>query len=289
MHRLGVALVLALLPLAGARAQNLVTNPTFDHDLEGWTVEQSAAVWSPQDAAASPFSGSLAALPAALGHGAVIRSNCFAASPGSYSLAYKHSETGPDQFGVTAFLRWYSDASCNANAWFASSTSLGGSSYHPAWQQLSSATLGFDLIAPAGTRSAAVEIYADSPAYFDDVVVVRQSTCASLVCLNDGRFAIDVRWYTGAASGHGTPIDVTADSATYSFFGTGNIELVVKVLDGCAVNGHHWVFIAGLTDVSVDVIVTEVATANATSYSNPLGQPFQPIQDTSAFPFPTCR
>jgi hypothetical protein len=281
MYRLGVALGLALLPLAGARAQNLVTNPAFDHDLEGWTVEQGAAVWSPQDAAASLFSGSLAALPTAPGQGAIIGSNCFAASPGRYSLAYKHSETGPDQFGVTAFLRWYSDASCNA--WFASSTSLGGSSYHPAWQTLSSANLGFDLIAPAGTRSAALEVYADSPAYFDDFVVVRQSTCASLVCLNDGRFAVDVRWYTAEASGHGTPVDVTADSATYSLFGTGNVELVVKVLDGCAVNGHHWVFMAGLTDVMVLVTVTEVATATAWSYSNPLGQPFPPIQDISAF------
>ncbi|HEV8238015.1 MAG TPA: hypothetical protein VGS57_01450 [Thermoanaerobaculia bacterium] len=277
-HLLGGGLGLVFASLACARAQNLITNPSFDHDLSGWTVEQGTPVWSAQDAESSPSSGSLATPSATLTQPAIVRSNCFAASPGSYTLEYKHRESGI--YGVTAFLRWYSDASCSVN--FANSTSMGGSS-NPTWERLSSADWGFDLIAPAGTRAAALELFADTPAYFDDVVVERRSTCASHACLNDGRFAVSVRWFTATADGEGRPIQLTGDSTAFWFFDPDNVELVVKVLDGCAVNGKYWVFVAGLTDVAVEVLVTEVATASAWGYVNPRGEPFPPVQDTSAF------
>ena len=38
-------------------------------------------------------------------------------------------------------------------------------------------------------------------------------------------------------------------SLVYTFFGPGNVEVVVKVLDGCSQNGHFWVYAAGLTDL----------------------------------------
>ena len=39
----------------------------------------------------------------------------------------------------------------------------------------------------------------------------------------------------------------------------GNIEVFAKVLDGCAVNGHYWVFVGGLTDVEVELAVVDPA------------------------------
>src|ERR1044072_9658053 len=63
-HRLlGVALCLVLFPLAAAHAQNLITNPRFDRDLSGWTIQQGSVVWANQDAGGGRFSGSMEARP----------------------------------------------------------------------------------------------------------------------------------------------------------------------------------------------------------------------------------
>jgi hypothetical protein len=61
---------------------------------------------------------------------------------------------------------------------------------------------------------------------------------------------------------------------------------VVKVLTGCSVNGGYWFFASGLTNVGVQINVTDTLTGVNKPYSNTLGTPFEPIQDTSAFPCP---
>jgi hypothetical protein len=61
------------------------------------------------------------------------------------------------------------------------------------------------------------------------------------------------------------------------------VELVAKVLNGCGVNNHYWVFLAGLTNVSVTVNVEDTLTGDTQTYTNPLGTPFLPVQDTKAF------
>ena len=58
------------------------------------------------------------------------------------------------------------------------------------------------------------------------------------------------------------------------------------MLTGCTVNNDYWVFAGGLTDVGVRIKVTDTVTGAAKSYSNAVGTPFQPIQDSSAFPCP---
>lgn len=50
-------LVCSLVPLS-AFAQNLLTNPNFDQNLNGWTIEGGTAAWDPTDAAGSSASGS---------------------------------------------------------------------------------------------------------------------------------------------------------------------------------------------------------------------------------------
>lgn len=67
------------------------------------------------------------------------------------------------------------------------------------------------------------------------------------------------------------------------FFEKTNPELVVKILDGCAINGNYWVYLAGLTDLAVDVTVRDTSSGNVRTYSNAQGQPFAPVQDTAAF------
>jgi len=70
------------------------------------------------------------------------------------------------------------------------------------------------------------------------------------------------------------------------FFDPSNIEIVAKVLDGCGSNGSWWVFAAGMTNLEVTLRVTDEKTTASRSYVNPPGRPFEPIEDTTAFPCP---
>lgn len=86
-----------------------------------------------------------------------------------------------------------------------------------------------------------------------------------------------------AASGSGQAVDLTADTGYFWFFNPANIEVIVKLLDGCTVNNRFWVFAGGLTNVNTSITVTDTTTGASRTYTNPAGTPFQPIQDTGAF------
>lgn len=105
--------------------------------------------------------------------------------------------------------------------------------------------------------------------------------------LNNGRFEVTATWTTsGGQTGQGQPVSLTADTGYFWFFGSSNVELVVKVLDGCGLSSHFWVFAGGLTDVNVVLTVRDTRTGAVRRYTNPQGTAFQPIQDTSAFTCP---
>jgi hypothetical protein len=107
------------------------------------------------------------------------------------------------------------------------------------------------------------------------------------LCLESGRFTVEATYQSGSGgSGDGQSVALTADTGYFWFFSADNIEVIVKVLDGCGVNGHRWVFAAGLTDVAVHLTVTDVTSGAKRTYDNPLGTRFEPIQDTSALPCP---
>ena len=60
-------------------------------------------------------------------------------------------------------------------------------------------------------------------------------------------------------------------------------ELLVKVLDGCAVNGRHWVFAAATTNVHYVLTVTDTSTGRSRRYENPSGVTSPAITDTETF------
>jgi streptogramin lyase len=108
------------------------------------------------------------------------------------------------------------------------------------------------------------------------------------LCLNNGRFAVTAS-FQSTPEGPSTPataVPLTNDTGYFWFFDASNIELVAKVLTGCSVNNEYWVFAGGLTDVGVELKVTDILTGAVKSYTNSLGTPFQPTQDTAAFPCP---
>jgi hypothetical protein len=79
---------------------------------------------------------------------------------------------------------------------------------------------------------------------------------------------------------------LTGDTGYFWFFSSSNVEMLIKVLDGRSVNGRFWVFAGGLTNVRVDMTVTDTQTGLVQTYVNPQGTAFAPIQDTSTFPGP---
>ena len=104
------------------------------------------------------------------------------------------------------------------------------------------------------------------------------------LCLDNNRFQAVATWVTPdgqAGGGHATAL--TADTGTFWFFDKANVEVVLKVLDGCALSNTFWVFAGGLTNVQVTIQVTDTFTGLSKTYVNPQGTAFQPIQDTGAF------
>lgn len=105
------------------------------------------------------------------------------------------------------------------------------------------------------------------------------------LCLNKGRFAVTAKFQAGSnPEGTSNVVKLTDETGYLWFFNSANVEAVVKVLDACGLNNHFWVFAGGLTDVRVDLTVTDTETTNSKTYTNPQGRPFQPIQDTAALP-----
>jgi hypothetical protein len=152
-------------------------------------------------------------------------------------------------------------------------------------------TGAFDTCAAAGPDlppppAAAAPMFSEAaaPAQGDKASCVEGATN---LCLNGGRFRVSATWRTGTNSGQGQAVRLTGDTGYFWFFDRENIEVILKTLNGCGQNNRFWVFGAGLTSVRTEITVEDTVTGIAKKYSNPLGTPFQPIQDTQAFA--TCR
>ena len=104
-------------------------------------------------------------------------------------------------------------------------------------------------------------------------------------CLGDSRFSVTVDWWTAdGASGAGKVThEGTNETGLFHFFKPDNWELLVKVLDGCSNNGHHWVFAAAGTDLGMGVTVRDTVTQRVKSYVKPPGAPAEAITDVEAF------
>lgn len=109
----------------------------------------------------------------------------------------------------------------------------------------------------------------------------------SEIPLQDGRFLASVTWNVSGQdeSGFAVPADGTADSGLFWFFQPSNWELMVKVLDGCAVNQYYWVIGAAATDVKFTLRIVDVLSgSNAWTYTSPGGRLAPAFADVFAFP-----
>jgi len=109
-----------------------------------------------------------------------------------------------------------------------------------------------------------------APVLHDLQLLVRRHLAATLAIRRHGR-----RHVHGRSARH-------APAGYFWFFTAANVETMLKVIDGRALNGHFWVLFGALSDVLYTVTVTDTATGAAKTYTNPSGQ-FASIADTSAF------
>lgn len=120
-----------------------------------------------------------------------------------------------------------------------------------------------------------------------DLKVGSTSPCVagpSRLCLNQERFELTVSWedFSGA-SGTGQVAPLRADdSGLFWFFDGNNWEMLAKVINGCAANGHYWVFAASTTNVGYQLSVRDTQTGMVREYSNPLGRSADAITDSEA-------
>lgn len=76
------------------------------------------------------------------------------------------------------------------------------------------------------------------------------------VSLHNGQFVVEAEWIGGPAAGQPLhAVTLGKDAGYFWSFGSTNVELTVKILDGALVNGKFWVFLAPMTSLGLEVTV----------------------------------
>lgn len=95
------------------------------------------------------------------------------------------------------------------------------------------------------------------------------------LCLLSGRFQVRLRFIDPRFDdGEKTAIVVPSTDQTglFWFFSPGNIELIVKMLDGRGFNRHFWVFYGGVSDLEYRLEVLDTVTGRSAEYYNRPGE-----------------
>ncbi len=198
----------------------------------------------------------------------------------------------------TLHAAWFDERTGNINLHYANSTD-GGRTWSRNLRVTDQETpagahsLGEYLGLAAGRNGAAHLVWTDgrdggSAIYYARTApLFSQGPCVAGVatlCLNGGRFEVRVDWRvpSQSRSGQGTAVPLTGDTGYFWFFDGNNVELVVKALDGRAVNGKFWVFYGALSNVEYTLTVRDTETGSVKTYFNPSGE-LASVADTSAF------
>lgn len=151
------------------------------------------------------------------------------------------------------------------------------------------ATLGGTaLMSDAGLRELSspgpVALRVDGEAAGTEGIGTRDCTAPDVHCLASERFLVEADWrdFTGRRGTASAVFGGADDSGLFFFFDEDNWEMLVKVLNGCGVTQHFWVFAAATTNVETTLRVTDTLTGETTSYFNPLGSAAAAITDTEA-------
>jgi photosystem II stability/assembly factor-like uncharacterized protein len=124
---------------------------------------------------------------------------------------------------------------------------------------------------------------APAPRFLSTAASAGCADTATTLCLSD-RFRLEMTWRDSQnRTGSGQLASLrSSDSGIFWFFSPTNWETLTKIVNGCELNGHYWVFGAALTNVEYTLRVTDTVTGEHREYFNPLGVSSPTIADTSA-------
>jgi hypothetical protein len=111
-------------------------------------------------------------------------------------------------------------------------------------------------------------------------------TTATQLCLQ-GRFQITATFRTttppNPSDGTGHVVFGGANSGIFWFFSSDNWEVMVKAINGCALNNHYWIYSAATTDRFYRLEVFDTVHFQNKVYFNYAGPPAPAVTDSSAF------
>lgn len=302
---LAAFLLLVLQARAPAVAQvtkNLLANGSFDTSVSGWAVEVGpvqTTTWRTIDATGGPGSGSARVVLAA-GHpdGSVALRQCVTLNGSArYATSLRTRTSAPRAGQVVVGFSAFDGASCDGN-FLGTIVIFGGLSR--GWE-----TRHLLLSPPPGTHSYEVDLGIQSgpgaganTVDFDDVflgpVPVPPFACLegpTTLCLDDSagdrRFQIEARFAIHAppsedAHAIGLSGLGVRRGGLFWFFSDDNPELLIKVLNACALNERIWVFAAAGTNVAVDAYVVDTTNGGVSWLHNPANRAFPTLQDVGA-------
>lgn len=285
-----------LLVPAAAIAQDLVTNGSFStgsvSPWGGWML-----VFDSQHDATGDGVGSGQSTIANGGSYGVFQPCITSVAPGQQfhfggKVLFPAAGSGVADYRV----QWFRNPSCDAggNGFIgdvATTQPNAGSAPIDVWLALSATAT-----APPGTLSMLfvgdISTLQASPfsVNYDDIFL--DKTCirdANTACLLGGRYEVKVS-YASNNNGSGAAqvmafsgVRAEDDESVFLwFFDPSNFEIGLKILNGCAVDHHHWVFISGLTNQGWTVQVKDTQTTASATYSNPIGRLTPTTADTSS-------
>jgi hypothetical protein len=305
-----------VLATSALRAQNLVQNGEFDHDLAHWTALAQENLSKVSWTGAIGFDDDVAAV-----RGSVLIAEARGDSFDRYNGVKQCLSPGvlPSPLVVNAFassratpapangagidteliVQFWNGAGCTGAAIGEQRLAT------PAQGRWTNLRAGINV--PSGAKSILLYLVVvkrfpsvnlgnpNAEAAFDDVYVgpfAANPPCfmndlrpnSSELCLRYNQFKVTAEWKTATgATGFGVAVPLSDDTGSFYFFDPVNTEMIVKVINACSLNHRYWIFAGGLTDVEVTLTVTETRTGQTKTYKNPLGKKFTPFQDTSAF------
>lgn len=292
-----------------ANAENLVPNPNFDSTIVPWRNDNPnlTVTWSPLDSNGSATSGSALLVNSYPTDNVALQTYtpCLTL-PGATSYDFGGKFRIPsgqvahgDGF---AGISWFSGTDCSA---------LITRTFAPLVTALDSWGLSeiSSIAPPTGALSATVTLFAGkteaggsftlnadaaflSPASFEPCVAGPTTLCIDDQP-RDKRFQIEVTFQTaqgGGQAGSGRAIPLSSLGVTqgglFWFFSADNPELLVKIVNGCSVTQHWWLFASAGTNVGVTITATDTIAGTIETYINPDLTPMAPIQNTNAFACP---
>jgi len=143
-----------------------------------------------------------------------------------------------------------------------------------------------DAVAGAGVG---VAIYQQAPSTLPTACIASDTVLCVDDSPGDKRFKMSATFQTaqsGGLSGKAQAIPTSQLGVVHGgllwFFGADNPEMLLKIVNGCAVNEHYWAFLSATTNAGFTVTVDDTLLANSRTYTNADLTAAPPVQDTSA-------